>query len=124
IECFGHGNNTKRWTHDGRENHMIGMDEVTGKAIIGESWLRQAVRRAIKTPKGSLPMLRWYGTNHLLYLDRPITQDLVLELTGDLSESIEKTIPGTKLDTIFDQRNGEELLISMSIGTERKNLGV
>jgi phage baseplate assembly protein W len=103
---------------------MMGMDEVTGKAISGEAWLRQAVRRAVKTRKGSRAMVRWYGTNHLLYLDRPITQTAVLELTGDLSESIEKTIPNSKLDTVLDQRNGEELLVAMSIGTERKNLGV
>ncbi|HYX35774.1 MAG TPA: hypothetical protein VE954_21970 [Oligoflexus sp.] len=103
---------------------MIGMDEVTGKAITGESWLRQAVRRAVLTPKGSRPMLRWYGTNHLLYLDRPITQTMVLELTGDLSESIENTIKGAKIDTVFDQRNGEELLVAMSIGTEKRNIGI
>jgi phage baseplate assembly protein W len=103
---------------------MIGMDEVTGRRIEGDSWLRQAVRRAIRTPKGTRPMLRWYGTNYLKYIAAPITNASLLELTGDLADSIEATIPGSTLQTLTDQKNGSEILISLTIGKEQKIIGV
>lgn len=103
---------------------MMGMDEITGKLIRGEPWLRQAVRRAVRTIKGSRTMVRWYGTNHLRHLGREMTKASILELTSDLSDSIERTIPGTRLDTVMDQKNGEEIFISLTLGTEKKNIGV
>jgi phage baseplate assembly protein W len=96
---------------------MIGMDEITGKLISGEAWIRQAVRRAIKTQKGSRPMLRWYGVNHLKYLARQITAGSVLDLTADLSDSIEATIPGARLQTIIGQENGERIKVSLELET-------
>ncbi|MDQ3234233.1 MAG: hypothetical protein M3Q07_20695 [Pseudobdellovibrionaceae bacterium] len=103
---------------------MMGMDEVTGKLISGEAWLKQAIRRAVRTPKSSRIMTRWYGTNHLKHIAREITNASLLELTSDLSESIERTIPGSKLDTVMDPKNGTEILISLSIGSQNKNIGV
>lgn len=96
---------------------MIGMDERTGKPISCEAWIRQAVRRAIKTRKGSCPMLRWYGVNHLKYFDRQITAGSVLDLTADLSDSIEATIPGAKLRTVIGQENGERIKVSLEVQT-------
>jgi phage baseplate assembly protein W len=96
---------------------MIGMDERTGKLISGEAWIRQAVRRAIKTRKGSRPMLRWYGVNHLKYLARQITAGSVLDLTADLSDSIEATIPGARLQTVIGQENGERIKVSLELET-------
>lgn len=103
---------------------MRGMDERTGKFIEGEAFLKQAVRRAVVTSKRTKRMLRWYGTNHLKYLDRSITQASVLELTSDLADSIEKTIPDSRLEAVFDQRNGQELLVSLSLGSTRTTVGV
>jgi phage baseplate assembly protein W len=96
---------------------MMGMDERTGKLISGEAWIRQAVRRAIKTGKGSRPMLRWYGVNHLKYLARQITAGSVLDLTADLSDSIEATIPGARLRTVIGQENGERIKVSLELET-------
>lgn len=103
---------------------MMGMDELTGKLIDGEAWIRQGVRRALRTPKGSRPMVRWYGTNHLKYLDQPISQALVLDLTADLADSIEKTISDARLETILDQRRGEELIVNLRLGIEQRSIGV
>jgi phage baseplate assembly protein W len=69
-------------------------------------------------------MLRWYGTNQLKYLDQPITQGSVLELTSDLAESIERTVPNASLDTVLDQRNGEELIVNLRIGPDQAQIGV
>lgn len=103
---------------------MMGMDERLGTLIQGEAWLRQAVRRAVRTPKGSRPMVRWLGTSYLAQLDKAITEASVLELTGDLADSIERSIPGAILKTIVTQRSGEELEIAFTIGTQNMRIGV
>jgi phage baseplate assembly protein W len=101
---------------------MIGMDELTGKLIEGDPWIRQAVRRAIRTQKGSRPMLRWYGVNHLKYLDQPITAGSVLDLTADLSDSIEATIPGARLNALIGQEKGEKIRVSLQLETKNITL--
>ncbi|HYX36018.1 MAG TPA: hypothetical protein VE954_23195 [Oligoflexus sp.] len=103
---------------------MMGMDERLGTLIQGEAWLRQAVRRAVRTSKGSKRMVRWFGTSYLAQLDRAITEASVLELTGDLADSIERTLPGASLRTVVNQRNGEELEIAFTVGTQNLRIGV
>ncbi len=96
---------------------MTGMDERTGKIIEDADWIRQAVRRAVKIQKGSRPILRWYGVNHLKYLDRAITAGSVLDLTADLADSVEATIPGARLNTIIGQENGQKIRVSLELET-------
>lgn len=103
---------------------MIGMDERLGTLIRDEAWLKQAVRRVLRTPKGSKRMTRWFGTSYLSQLDRAITEASVLELTGDLADSIERSIPGAKLDTVVNQKNGEELYVNLSVETQEFSIGV
>lgn len=103
---------------------MIGMDEKTGKVVTDSAWTKQAVSRAVKTLKGSRRMLRWYGTSHLKYLAREITSASVLDLTLDLAESIEGTIPGVTLSTVSEQKDGEQLLVSLNIDTRDIIIGV
>jgi phage baseplate assembly protein W len=100
------------------------MDERTGKVISGADWTKQAVWRAVKTLKGSRRMLRWYGTNHLKYLAREITSASVLDLTLDLAESIEGSIPGANLTTVSEQKDGEQLLVALNIETQDITIGV
>ncbi len=100
----------------------MGMDELTGKLIEGDAWIRQAVRRAIRTQKGSRPMLRWYGVNHLKYLDQPITAGSVLDLTADLSDSIEASIPGARLNALIGQEKGEKIRVSLQLETQNITL--
>ncbi len=100
----------------------MGMDERTGKLIEGEAWIRQAVRRALGIQKGSRPMLRWYGVNHLKYLDQPITAGSVLDLTADLSDSIEATIPGARLNALIGQEKGEKIRVSLQLETKNITL--
>ncbi len=96
---------------------MKGLDERTGKIIEGEAWIRQAVRRAVKIQKGSRPMLRWYGVDHLKFLDRAITAGSVLDLTADLADSVEATIPGARLNTMIGQENGQRIRVSLELET-------
>jgi len=100
------------------------MDERLGTLIRDEAWLRQAIRRVVRTPKGSKRMVRWFGTSYLSQLDRAITEASVLELTGDLADSIERSIPDATLQTIVNQKNGEELTLSITVGTQNYSIGV
>ena len=100
------------------------MDEITGKVIEGPAWTGQAVRRAVRTVKGSRPMVRWYGTEHLKHIAREISGASVLELTSDAAESIERTIPGAVVDGVSTQKNGEVLLISLRVNSEKISIGV
>ncbi len=94
------------------------MDEKSGKLIRGDAWIRQAVRRAIRIQKGSRRMLRWYGVNHLKYLGEPITAGSVLDLTADLSDSIEATIPGARLNSaVIRQEDGQKIRVSLELET-------
>lgn len=103
---------------------MMGMDERLGTLIQGEAWLRQAIRRAVRTPKGSKRMARWFGTSYLAQLDRAITEASVLELTGDLADSMERSIPGAVLQTVVSQKNGEELFVNFTVGPQKISIGV
>jgi len=103
---------------------MMGMDERSGKLIEGKPWVEQAIRRGLRTLKGSKPMVRWYGTNHLKHVAREITAASVLELTGDLADSIEGTIPGASVNSVARQRDGEELLVSLNVDTKKMNVEV
>ncbi len=100
----------------------MGMDERSGKLIEGEAWIQQAVRRALGIQKGSRPMLRWYGVNHPKYLDQPITAGSVLDLTADLSDSIEASIPGTRLNALIGQEKGEKIRVSLQLETKKITL--
>ncbi len=94
------------------------MDETTGKILEGDAWIRQAVRRAIRIQKGSRRMLRWYGVNHMKYLGERVTAGSVLDLTADLSDSIEATIPGARLNnTVISQEVGQKIRVSLELET-------
>ncbi len=102
---------------------MTGMDERTGKLMEGEAWIRQAVGRAIRIQKGSRRMLRWYGVNHMKYLGERVTAGSVLDLTADLSDSIEATIPGARLNSaVIEQENAQKIRVSLEL--ETKNIEV
>jgi phage baseplate assembly protein W len=103
---------------------MMGMDERTGKLIDGDAWIQQAVRRAISIQKGSRPMLRWYGVNHLKYLGQPITAGSVLDLAADLADSVEVTIPGARLRAVIGQEKGERIKVSLELETNNMEVEV
>ena len=79
---------------------MNGMDELTGLFIDGDVWLRQAIKRGVMTPKGTKIMNRRCGTNYLKNIARSITQASVLDLTAEISDSLEESIDGLKVKTI------------------------
>ncbi len=103
---------------------LVGMDERNGQLLEGLPLLKQQVRRAIRIPKGSVPMLRWFGTEHYRYLAKEITSAALLELTSELSESIEAILPQAKLISTARQENGENFLLTLQLGNEQLSLGI
>ena len=103
---------------------MMGMDEQIGKLIEGEAWLRQAVRRAVRTPKRSKVMVRWFGTSYMKHLASPITESSVLDLTGEIADSIERSIEGVTANSIVDQATGEGMQVSIRVGKTNRKIGV
>ncbi len=103
---------------------MMGMDERTGKLIQGEKWLRQAVRRAVRTSRGTKVMTRWFGSSYLRQLASPITEASVLDLTGEISETIERSIAGVSVETVVDQVVESEMQVSVRVGKTLMAIGV
>ncbi len=91
------------------------MDERTGKLLRGPEWIRQGIGRGLRTRKGSKPMARWYGTDYMRQLGRSISAGSILDLTSDLADSIESTIPGARLESVIEQENGEKMRVYFRI---------
>jgi phage baseplate assembly protein W len=102
----------------------MGMDERTGKLLKGPEWIRQGIRRGLGTRKGSRPMTRWYGTDYRRQLGRSINAGSILDLTSELADSVEKTIPGVKLQSVIEQESGEKMRIYLRLGDETVNVDV
>ncbi len=91
------------------------MDEKTGRVLKGPDWIQQGIRRGLRTRKGSRFMARWYGTDYMLQLGRSISAGSILDLTSDLADSIESTIPGARLDSVIEQENGQKMRVYLRL---------
>jgi phage baseplate assembly protein W len=103
---------------------MMGMDERTGKVLRGSEWVQQGIRRGLRTRKGSRFMARWYGTDYMRQLGRSISAGSILDLTSDLADSIESTIPGARLMSVIEQENGERMRVYFRVGDTSMNVDV
>ncbi len=91
------------------------MDERTGQLLRGPAWIRQGIRRGLRTRKGSRLMARWYGTDYMRQFGRSISAGSILDLTSDLADSIESTIPGARLDSVIEQENGQKMRVYLRV---------
>ena len=67
---------------------MQGMDNTTGKPLVGLAHLRQSIADILTTPIGSRPMRRNYGSRLFQRIDAPITGELVAEIYADVVEAL------------------------------------
>ncbi len=94
---------------------MIGMDEITGKVIEGEEYVRQCVRRILKILKRSMIMHREVGSDLQPYLALPTTDIWMLSLTGEVIQSIEKMLPEVKVASVETTAEDGQFQTSVSI---------
>ncbi|MDD4556502.1 MAG: GPW/gp25 family protein [Alphaproteobacteria bacterium] len=67
---------------------MNGMDNLTGKPLVGLAHLRQSIADILTTPIGSRVMRRDYGSRIFQRIDAPITGELVAEIYADVVEAL------------------------------------
>ena len=103
---------------------MMGMSEETGELIAGETWLSQAVRRAVRTPLSSKLGMRWFGTHHLKYFGRIISEASILDLTEEVSRSVERGIPGVRVETLAIDSSPESLRVEIRGKNLSQSIGV
>jgi phage baseplate assembly protein W len=79
---------------------MMGMDQRTGKLLVGLPFVEQSIRRILRTQKGAIPMMRWFGLDLMQYVDKSITSEWLLNLTADIRDSILRAIPLVRLVSV------------------------
>lgn len=67
---------------------MNGMDNKTGRPLVGVAHLRQSIADILTTPIGSRVMRRDYGSRLFERIDAPITGELIAEIYADVVEAI------------------------------------
>lgn len=67
---------------------MNGMDNLTGKPLVGLAHLRQSIADILTTPIGSRVMRRDYGSRIFQRIDAPLTGELVAEIYADVVEAL------------------------------------
>jgi len=55
---------------------MTRMNENTGRLISGTEELRASIETIIRTPKGSIPLLRGFGSDLFFLLDSPSNREI------------------------------------------------
>ncbi len=71
----------------------VGMDAATGRRIEGTEHLRQSIRDILTTRIGSRPERREYGSALPYLVDRPFSDDLVLECYAAVADAVDRWEP-------------------------------
>lgn len=79
---------------------MIGMSRHTGRKIKGSAHLAQSIHDILTTPKGSLVMLRDYGSDLPDIIDQPINGETVLDVFQATAEALDRWEPRVDLARI------------------------
>ena len=77
---------------------MMGMDVKTGKLIEGEEFLKQSIQLILGTAKGSLTMMRDFGSSLYELIDEPIDGKFSLRLNSKTVEALAKWIPSVSVE--------------------------
>lgn len=76
---------------------MSGMNRHTGRQIEGAEHLAQSIHDILTTPKGSLVMLRDYGSDLPDIIDQPITGETMIDVYQATAEALAQWEPRHKL---------------------------
>lgn len=75
----------------------VGMSRNSGKAVSGLDHLWQSVADILGTPIGTRVMMRDYGSRLFELLDRPVTEDLHVDIYAAIAEALDKWEPRFRL---------------------------
>jgi len=79
---------------------ITGMSRTTGKALSGLDHLWQSVADILSTPIGTRCMRRDYGSRLFELVDRPINDELIVEIYAAIAEALDRWEPRLKLSWI------------------------
>jgi len=79
---------------------MIGMNKHTGRKIEGEAHLAQSILDILTTPKGSLVMLRDYGSDLPDVIDQPLNGETMIDAYLATAEALDRWEPRIDLARI------------------------
>lgn len=72
---------------------MRGMNRQTGSWIESLDHLRQSIHDLLTTTKGERLIVRDYGSNLFATIDRPLTDQLVLEIMSEVARVVHQFEP-------------------------------
>ena len=102
---------------------MIGMNRHTGRTLGGDAHLTQSITDILTTPKGTLVMLRDYGSDLPDIIDQPLNGQTTIDAYVAVAEALDlweprisvervqiaAARPGyAEIDLIIESANGEE----------------
>ncbi|MBC6416260.1 MAG: GPW/gp25 family protein [Rhodospirillales bacterium] len=79
---------------------MIGMNRHTGRAIADGAHLAQSIRDILTTPRGSLVMLRDYGSDLPDLIDAPLNGETLVDAYLAIAEALDRWEPRVELARI------------------------
>ena len=87
---------------------MIGMDRQTGRSIEGGAHLAQSILDILTTPKGTLVMLRDYGSDLPAVIDQPLNGETLIDVYQATAEALALWEPRIELGRVqvIDARAG------------------
>ncbi|WP_039017336.1 GPW/gp25 family protein [Halocynthiibacter namhaensis] len=77
-----------------------GMDRQTGRRITGDAHLAQSIADILTTPKGTLVMLRDYGSDLPDIIDQPINGETLIDVYQATAEALDRWEPRLKLERV------------------------
>ena len=77
-----------------------GMDRQTGRRITGDAHLAQSIADILTTPKGTLVMLRDYGSDLPDIIDQPINGETLIDVYQATAEALDQWEPRLKLERV------------------------
>lgn len=79
---------------------MSGMNRHTGRKLAGDAHLAQSILDILTTPKGSIVMLREYGSDLPDIIDQPINGETMIDAYQAVAEALNRWEPRIKLARI------------------------
>lgn len=79
---------------------MTGTNRQTGRQLAGDAHLVQSIRHILSTPRGSVVMLRDYGSEVPRLIDRPINGVTVVDVYMATAEALDRWEPRIRIDRV------------------------
>ena len=79
---------------------MIGMDRHTGRKLSGDAHLAQSITDILTTPKGTLVMLRDYGSDLPEIIDRPMNGITMIDAYLAVAEALDLWEPRISVERV------------------------